>query len=168
MTNRRIHEPAEVRPCGVAGGLTPLCNQFFRFKPTWQTDLSDCLVTRPKPFRIVIWEPLATKAPAPPKCTPWCCYTQTVIFYHSPYVVSPWVRFLRTDRGRWLRNSSPGHFEQWDQIEYRLAWDDVVEFEGEQFAVGSGTVLWTGAEGERRRWWMLHHARRREADRRAA
>lgn len=125
--------PEEFVPMGVAGGLTHLPVGFQRTVH----DLSDCLVTRPRPFRLVIWEPLPTKAPAPPKAQAFCCYINTVIFYHFPYIVRR------------------GAFIEWDQIRTRTLWDDLLEFEGERFTIGSGTVLW-----KRRRWWMLRHARR--------
>ncbi|WP_146226105.1 hypothetical protein [Phyllobacterium leguminum] len=55
-----------------------------------------------------------------------------------------------------MRKQSTG-FEEWDRIEYRLANEDIVEFGGEQFVVGGGSVLW-----KKGRWWMVHHARRFE------
>lgn len=118
---RRFWLEEERAPCGEAGGLTPLCNRLFRYKETWQQDLSDCLVSRPKPFLLVI----------------------------TALAQSHW-----RDRTGQMRTSKPG-FEEWDKIEYRLAWDDVVEFEGERFVISSATVLWKGG-----RWWMLHDARR--------
>ncbi len=150
---RRISFAEERHPCGIAGGLSPLYNRQFPFKETWQRDLSDCLVSRPKPWILVIWEPLLTKAPAPPKVRPWCCYSQTVIFYHAPYIPALGASYWRSSAGE-LKQTSRG-FEEWDKIDYRLAWDDVVEIERERFTVGGGTVLW-----KRRRWWMLHSARR--------
>lgn len=138
----------ERAPCGVAGGLIPVSHG-MRALP----DLSDCLVARPRDFRLVIWEPLPTKAPSPPKAHAFCCYSRTVIFYHAPYIPALAKRYWRTPAGE-LRASSGG-FEQWDQIEFRLGWDDVVAFDGERFVVACGTVVWT-----RRRWWMFHGARR--------
>jgi hypothetical protein len=122
--------------------------------------LDDCLVSRPRLFSLVIWEPLLTKAPAPPKAKPYCCYIRTVIFYHSPYIVWPWPRLYRAN-GRLCRDSGPT-FLQWDQVETRLTGDDLIEFEGELFEVGGGSVVWA-----RKRWWMVRGARRQQA-RRAA
>lgn len=144
--------PEEFAPCGVPAALTHLPVGFHREVH----DLADCLVSRPKPFRIVIWEPLRTKAPAPPKAQAFCCYINTVIFYHFPYIVSPWAKPFRLDSGR-LCWSKPGGFVEWDQIRTRLRWDDIVTFDDEPFTIGGGTVLW-----KRRRWWMLRHARRVE------
>lgn len=143
-------EPEEREPCGVSG-LTAL--NPFRGDTL---DLSDCLVARPRPFRLVIWEPLLTKAPAPPKARPWCCYIRTVIFYHFPYVLELRQPRWRDWEGR-LHAGARG-YQEWDQIETRLTWDDVVRFEDEDFVVGGGTVVW-----KRRRWWMVRHARRRAA-----
>jgi hypothetical protein len=123
------------------------------FEPLHWPDLGDCLVSRPRPFALVIWEPLLTKAPAPDKALPYCCYSRSVIFYHRPYIVRPWRRIYRAN-GR-LTHCRAG-FEQWDKIEYRLAWNDQVEFEGEVFDVGGGTVVWA-----QKRWWMCHGARRK-------
>jgi hypothetical protein len=148
--------PEERAPCGVPGGLTVVCNRFFPFKTDFPGDLSDCLVSQPKPFRLVIWDPLRTKAPAPPKARPYCCYIQTVIFYHFPYIRQIWPGAWRSDDGA-LRRQTAG-YEEWDKIEFRLAWDDVVEYRGALYVVGSGHVVW-----KQRRWWMLHHARSREA-----
>lgn len=150
---RRYWFDEEREPCGVAGGLKPVTNRIFPFKSLAQRDLSDCLVSRPKPFKLVIWEPLHTKAPKPPKAAPFCCYLRTIIFYHTPYVLAVGKSYWRDSAGV-MRVSSPG-FQEWDKIEHRFAWDDVVEFQGEHFVVGGGTVLW-----KQGRWWMLHMARR--------
>lgn len=118
--------------------------------------LADCLALRTdeRPWLLRIWEPLPTKAPAPPKARPYCCYIRTVIFYHFPHIVrgphpSHWGR-------RWHWNKSGG-FLEWDQIETRLSWDDVVSFEGERFEIQGGHVVW-----RRRRWWMARWARRQK------
>jgi hypothetical protein len=153
---RDAYEETDLAPSGEAGGLIPRCWRINAIAP----DLSDCLVVRPRPFRLTIWEPLLTKAPGPHLARTYCCYIQTVIFYHRPYIKSPWVKLFRTHRG-WSHNGSPGHFEEWDQIETRLASDHVVEFEGELFTLGGGRVMWVNAPGQPRRWWMRHQARRK-------
>jgi hypothetical protein len=156
-------DASEVAPCGEAGGLRwDFCRAIFHGERA--PDLGDCLVSRPRPFRLVIWEPLLTKAPGPPLAQAYCCYINTVIFYHSPHRVSPWIKLYQAN-GRWHRNSSPGHFEEWDQIEFRFCWDERVEFDGDIFEVGGGRVLWTHQPGKPRRWWMRHGARRIEAGR---
>jgi hypothetical protein len=48
------------------------------------------LVAMPKRFRIVIWEPFLTDAPGPHLASAFCCYINTVIIYHQPYIQSPW------------------------------------------------------------------------------
>lgn len=124
-------------------------------------DLSDCLVERPRPFRLVIWEPLLTKAPGPARAQPHCCYIRTVIFYARPY-----IRQLRKSHWRDRHGNlktSDGGFEEYDQIETRLSWDDVVEFENERFGVSGGRVRWACASGGYSRWWIVRGARRLEA-----
>lgn len=145
-------EPEERAPCGITG-LIAVCNASFVFREM-PPDLSDCLVARPKPFRLIIWEPLLTKAPAPPKAKPYCCYIRSVIFYHHPYIVWPFGGYWR-DAGGALRKPMTRGFLEWDHVKARLSWDDIVSFEGENFKVGSGRVVW-----KRGRWWMLHYARR--------
>ncbi len=145
--------PVERRPSGSAG-LTAIYLRLPREPSRWP-GLEDCLVARLSAHRLVIWEPLRTKAPSPALASPHCCYSQTVIFYHRPYIVRPWTR-LYWANGR-LRPSEGG-FEQWDQIESRLGWDNIVEFEGEQFQTGGGAVVWA-----RGRWWMRYGAARRQA-----
>ena len=151
-----IRRPLEERtPMGVPG-LSSVSlrmeHPVFGLPFGAKIDLADCLVVRPVPFRLVIWEELRTKAPAPPKARPHCCYIQTVIFYHSPHIVRPFTRLY------WANGSlhpSKGGFEEWDQIQYRLGWDDRVAFDGEEFEVGGGGVVWA-----KRRWWVCHKARR--------
>lgn len=116
---------------GVGGLASARHNTFFPYKKNYPADLSDCQINRMRPWRITIWEPLPTQAPPPTKADPWCCYIQTVIFYD---------RFSG---------------EEIDRLETRLAWDDVVTFDGDEWLVGGGKVQWL--EG---RWWMERWARR--------
>lgn len=153
---RRYWFDEEREPCGVAGALQPVSNLLFPHQRFADRDLTDCLASRPKPHILVIWEPLRTKAPKPPRAAPFCCYLRTVIFYHSPYILAVGKSRWRDSSGKW--HSNRGGFEEWDKIEHRFGWDDVVEFEGENFVVGGGTVLW-----KRGRWWMLHSARRQSS-----
>lgn len=158
--------PEEAAPCGEPGQLRWIywTASLHGERPmaAWPR-ISDCLAVRSRPWQLIVWEPLETNAPGPHLASPWCCYLQTVIFYHAPHMVSPWRKLWRDSRGHLQSNSKPGHFEEWDKIETRLGWDDLVEFEGETFAHSSGWVLWTAAPGERRRWWMRHGFRRRRA-----
>lgn len=128
-------------------------------------DLRDCRTVRIKPWLLAIWEPLITKAPGPHLAHAYCCYIKTVIFYHEPHIVRPWSKLYQGANGKW-HSSSPGSFEEWDQIESRMTWDDQVVFNGEVFEVLGGRVMWTHAPGQPRRWWMRHGARRKQADRR--
>lgn len=151
MSRPRLHAD-ERAPCGVSG-LTEVSTYAGR-ETAAALDLSDCLVVRPAPWRLVIWEPLPTKAPCPALAQPFCCYMRTVIFYLRPYVLRRWSRMWRDGRGC-LRADPPGSYERWDQVETRLSYHDVVEFEGELFDVWGGTVRWA-----RKRWWMCRTARR--------
>lgn len=119
-------------------------------------DLSDCLAGRLPHARhlLQLWEPIATKAPSPARCQPYCCYLRTVIFYHRPYIRTGPHPFQRSGRGwGWTQ----GGFAQFDQVETRLRRDDVVAFDGDEWEVGLGYVRW-----HRGRWWMRLWARRRE------
>ncbi|RAX42437.1 hypothetical protein DQ393_06265 [Rhizobium tropici] len=137
-------------------GLKPSIIQYSTELP----NLDDCLVERPKPFRLVIWEPILTRAPGPSRAQPYCCYIKTIIFYHRPYIVRPFKTFWRDHSGK-LHASSSG-YEQWDQVETRLTCDDVIIFEHERFSVGLGEVVWVNAPAEPRRWYMRRDARRVE------
>lgn len=105
------------------------------------SDYSDLLAARvaSRPWFLILWEPLRTKAPSPAIVRPWCCYIRTVIFYQWPHTV------LSTRRG----------FAYYDQIETRISHDALIEFEGETFKYGHGQVLW-----KRGRWWMRSWFRR--------
>ena len=114
----------------------------------------DWLCFQEKPWLLEIMEPLKTKAPCPDKAQPYCCYINTVIFYLKPYIVRPW-HHLWTCNGKLQAEKPGGHLEEWDRVETELQWDDRVEFNGEIFIIGGGSVVW-----ERSRWWMKSHARR--------
>jgi hypothetical protein len=120
-------------------------------------DITDCLAFRraDRPWLLHVWEPLLTKAPAPPKAHAYCCYIQTVKFYHFPYIVD-WPTGYR-DRAGVFHRETQGGFIEWDSIETRFGWDDLVTFEGERFKIGGGAVSW---HGRRLRWWMHRWARR--------
>lgn len=126
-------------PNGVLGLTPSRWNRFFPHKEGF-TDLDDCLVSRPRPWRLEIWEPMSVNAPGPREALPWCCYIQTVIFYTNP--------------DRW----ADGRMDEIARIETRLAWDDVVHFAGEDWEVGGGEVKWRNGK-----WWMHRWARRLNA-----
>lgn len=159
-------DECSVAPCGEAGQLRWRYASgvgIYDERKQGAPDISDCLVAMPKRFRLVVWEPLLTDAPGPHLCSPYCCYINTVIFYHSPYIKSPWVKLYQSN-GRWRSNGSPGRFEEWDQVETRLTWDDQLIYRGLVFEKGGGLVLWTHRPGDPRgrRWWMRHGLRRME------
>lgn len=150
----------EVRPAGAPGLRWHYRSGDWQDGGLSRPSLDDCLVLWRGRRSLVVWEPLLTKAPGPHLTSVWCCYLRTVIFYLAPaYRRSPWVKLFRTSSG-WRHNGSPGHFEEWDQIETRLGEHDQVWFAGELFDRSSGgRVLWTSVAGERRRWWMRHRFR---------
>jgi hypothetical protein len=125
-------------------------------------DAPDIKVIAERPWLLELWEPLRTKAPSPAICQPYCCYSNTVIFYARPYVVRPWHHFWICNGER--RAEKPGqHFEEYDQVESRLRWDTLIQWNGEYFEVHGGEVVW-----RQKRWWMRHGARRGRAERRFA
>ncbi len=146
--------PEERQPRGEAGRLSWDYSRYMGDGAV--PDLSDCLAWRSaeRPWLLTIWEPLLTKAPAPPKAAPYCCYINTVIFYHFPYIVRP-PRGWRDRNGKFHRQTV-GSFVEWDRVRTRLVWDELVRFAGERFEIGGGRVMWA-----QRRWWMCRGARRR-------
>jgi hypothetical protein len=145
----------EQAPCGAPGLLQPTVWMHGDQRP----DLSDCLVTRIEGLKksIIVWEPLATKAPGPHLARPWCCYICTVIFYRTPFLTmppKPW-----RDREGVLRKGTTGSFFAWDQIETRLNWYTLVNFDGVDWKPGGGRVVWARLPGQPARWWMRHGLR---------
>lgn len=114
--------------------------------------LAECRVRREWPQVIGIWEPLPTKAPGPHLTSPWCCYTNTVIFYAGPsYYVRKGGHPYKTSRGySWSASSG---FQEWDQVSTLFRWEDMVFFDGLYWEVGGGTVRWKD-----KRWWMHRSA----------
>lgn len=151
----------EAAPCGEAGALAWLHWWGNGGLELPAPDISDCLAVQPpdRPWLLTIWEPLDTKAPGPQLAHAYCCYISTIIFYGAPYVTWPYPRVYEGAGGRLTLNSGPS-FLQWDQIESRFTWDDLLIYRGEIFKKGGGRVLWTHRPGERRRWWMRHGLRR--------
>lgn len=131
--------------------------QYWEQAMTSWPSLDDCLVEHDieRPWLLTVWEPILTKAPAPPKAQPFCCYSNTIIFYHSPYIKRAATNIWHDDVH--YRIGSKGQFEKWDQLETRLRRDDVVRFGGDEFDIHGGQVVWA-----RRRWWMHRNARRRQ------
>jgi len=121
-------------------------------------DLSDCRAERlpNRPWLLQLWEPILTKAPSPARCQPWCCYIQTVIFYHRPYIPGRWSASRWSD-GR--LHVDRGGFVEFDQVETRLSWDHVVRFDGDLFVIAGGRVAW-----RHQRWWMFRSARRKKLE----
>lgn len=94
-----------------------------------------------------------TKAPSSARAMPHCCYLNTVIFYHRPYVVASWGHpFQAGDGWEW---QSRGDFLQYDKIKTRLRDGDIISFDDDLFQVALGRVVW-----KYNRWWMFRTARR--------
>lgn len=103
---------------------------------------------------IEVWEPLPTKAPNPNLTQPYCCYVNTVIFYHRPYIIRRWHHFS-IYQGK-LRAWEPGRtYQEWDRVETTLRIDAVITHEGQRFRIYNGRVVW-----KNKRWWMKRDARR--------
>lgn len=115
-----------------------------------------------KPWLLDVWEKLDTKAPCPDKARPYCCYLRTVIFYLGPsWTVRPWHHYWIDGKGK-RRAQKPGQsYEQWDQIEHELTSESPIEYQGEVFRCGGGTVVWLG---KGKGWWMKFWARRERTD----
>jgi|GEM_PF-2120291 len=149
---RPVRFAEERAPCGRPGLAWVHSSRIMRGP---MPDLSDCLASWPRthPWLLFIWEPLPTKAPGPHLVHAHCCYINTVKFYYRPYIVDEFTRFFRSAGGKLL--ASKVGFLEWDEVETRLTWDDIVRFEGETFRVCGGTVLWRHS-----RWWMCRRAQR--------
>ena len=125
--------------------LTILGSKLFRYRFHGEAppDISDLvLVPRPTaPWLAEIEDPLPVDAPA--SAQPWCCYSDTIIFYEQPYRV---VEGNYADHGR---------------CRTRFKLEDVLGLGGDQWLVQSGSVAWSGG-----RWVMVWRLRRLEPDRR--
>lgn len=120
-----------------------------------RADLDGVLARRTAPdapWLIELLEPLPTHAPSPSRCQPHCCFLDTVIFYHRPYIGAR-ERPSRWSDGSIHRGSIV--FAAFDRVRARLRLDDWVTFDGDTFRITSGRAIWA-----RRRWWMLYSARR--------
>jgi hypothetical protein len=150
----------ETRPCGEPEQLQPIYLGACWDQPG-VVNIGDCLAWQraERPWLLHVWEPLRTKAPATPRAGPFCCYIQTIIFYHEPYIAD-WPRGGRDRNGIFHPDWNSRGFIQWDQIESRMAINDVVKYRGDLFEIGSGHVIWCGKQ---LRWWMHHGARRKRA-----
>jgi hypothetical protein len=117
-------------------------------------DLSDVLAfcDPERPWLLSLREPLLTKAPSPARCSPFCCYARTVIFYHRPYVT------VQGPPSRWRDGTlhrGSAMFVEFDRIETRLNREDVIRFDGARFVIGGGSIRW-----HHKRWWVHLDARR--------
>jgi hypothetical protein len=126
----------EMQPAGETGSIRLLA-EFPRNK---QAESLRAVRVESRPWFIIIWEKLTDgNVPGPPNTKPYCCYIRTVFFYKQPYQV---------DKGKQT-------YQHWAQVESTLRCDDVVEFDGERFEVGTGMIVWHNGE-----WWSREWARR--------
>lgn len=127
--------PEEEVPAGEPGSITLL--DFF--PRSQQAKALTAVRVQRSPWFIIIWEKLTDTVPGPEVTQPYCCYVRTVIFYEKPYRV----------------NEEKKEFFEWYRVDSTLRPDDVVEFEGERFEVGTGQIVWY--EGA---WYCREWARR--------
>ncbi len=119
------------------------------------------LVCRVKthPWFIVIWEPLTTKVPNPQLARPHCCYARSVIFYVRPWMSRPFIHLYNISKHRrpsgWSYSGPNTVLQEWAHVQHTLTFDDRIEFEGEEFNVASGYVVW-----KNKKWWFCSSARR--------
>lgn len=151
--------PEEVAPCGRAGEIG-FHYYFRRDHEKRDPQIDDVLVSEARPWRLVLWEPIPTKAPGPHLSSPFCCYLRTVIFYHRPYTTS-FAKITPRPGKKWWR--STGTFFEWDQIETRLGWSALITYRGDVWEPQGGRVVWARHPITRQRgWWMRWSARRKE------
>ncbi|MVM34246.1 hypothetical protein GO755_29720 [Spirosoma sp. HMF4905] len=130
--------PEEQQPGGQAGAL----QLYAEFPRNQQAETLQVVRVQKSPWFIIIWEKLTDKVPRPKRVNIWCCYSRTIVFYKKPW----------TEDGK-------GEFQRWLMIDHVLRCDDVVEFEGERFEVGTGQVQWhQGA------WYICMWARRKQKE----
>jgi hypothetical protein len=129
--------PEELEPAGEAGSVHLFAEQERRV----QAEQLRAVRVQKSPWFIIIWEKLTDSIPGPDQVNIWCCYVRTVIFYKTPWTLSP-------DEKEYLRYA---------MIDSTLRCDDVIEFEGEQYEVGTGQIVWY--EGA---WYCREWARRKQ------
>jgi len=165
------YEIEQVVPCGVSGADMRLptfpCGALHgTFEQT-----ADILIARcgARPWKLIVWEPLQTKAPGPHLTQPYCCYSHHVIFYARPYYSAPhcFPLIFKTQHG-WRANAprDARGLYYFDRLDYRSHWDAAFQFEGETWRMGGGRVVWARrADGIGKQWWLRSEARRAEARR---
>jgi hypothetical protein len=61
--------------------------------------------------------------------------------------------------GRWQVEKPGLSYEEYGRVDTVLSWDSVFPWNGEEFIIGGGTVVW-----KNKRWWMKRCARRRKRE----
>lgn len=160
------HEAEEIAPCGVSGaGMRLATFPCGALHGTFHRS-DDILIARcaQRPWKLIVWEPLRTKAPGPHLVQAYCCYVNHVIFYARPYYSAPHaVPLLFEANGRWHANEprKPGGLVYFDRVDSRIHLDAMFAFEGETWRVGGGRVVWgRRADGRGKQWWFRYEARR--------
>ena len=128
--------PEEDQPAGEFGAI----KLYAEFPRNQEASKLQAIRVKRSPWFIVIWEKLTDRVPRPSRTQVWCCYVRTVIFYKKG----------------WLPDGKGG-FARWAEMDHVLRCDDVIDFEGERFEVGTGRIVWyQGA------WYSCIWARRTE------
>ncbi len=119
-----------------------------------RVDLGGVIARRgERPWLLELLEPISDRAPNPSICGPWTCYLNTVIFYARPYRLRGGRPVELAGSFEW--SAGGGGYVEFDNVETRLSWDDVIACDGDRWMVGAGQVVW-----QRRRWWMHRECRR--------
>lgn len=119
------------------GSIRVVTNTIFRYREL-PVDCSaiSAVIDPDRPWLAEVVEKLPTDAPKSAK--PWCCYSQTVIFYEAPW------------------REVGGNFAEHDQLETVLHSEDIIEIDGSNFELLGRSVLWRKDDG----WTMQGKARR--------
>lgn len=137
--NLFLGEPGgEMRKLGQVSNVTIT----FRAKVTAGIEDWDVEPTSVSGNAAVLYEPLETMAPR--EAMPYCCYVNTVIFYK------------RGIDGGYELSEDGRNFVEYDQIESRFRWDDLIEVDGVIWEKGSARVLWLDAGSHGAGWYKRH------------
>lgn len=154
--------PEQRNPCGQAGLLVYFGNTDLPYRPKREVNhLYVANMTLHGQYAraagsswwIVIWEMLTAKVPGPNLATPWCCYTNTVVFYAQPKIERQFGYVWRCgEKYEFAKRGSS--LEKYAELQHTLIGNDIVLLDNRLFRVGGGRVVWHG-----HRWWIRQSAR---------